>query len=159
MKGDRFIASLLFCILSPCVLSPSVYSHTINYNVQQKGIAVRVFYSADDPANYSQYEVFGPGDSEPHQTGRTDKNGFVAFVPDRPGIWKIKVLGESTHGFHGVTTEVKVDEGLNVKSFSKPLVATYTKLVIGVSLIFGIFGLYSLVRSRKRGQKEVPHPG
>jgi nickel transport protein len=119
------------------------------------GIAVRVFYSTDDPASYSQYEVYGPGDSEPHQTGRTDKNGFVAFVPDRSDIWKIKVLGESTHGFHGVTTQVKVDEALNLKSFSKPLVAIYTRLVIEVSLIFRIFGLYSLVRSRKRREREV----
>lgn len=157
MKEIRFIASLLFCILCLYTLNSPAYSHTINYDVQQKGIAVRIFYSADDPASYSQYEVYGPGDSEPHQTGRTDKNGFVAFVPDRPDIWKIKVLGESSHGFHGVTIEVKVDEALNLKSFSKPLVAIYTKLIIGVSLIFGIFGLYSLIRSRKRGQKEVSH--
>jgi nickel transport protein len=137
----------MLCLL---VVNSPVYAHTINYDIQQKGIAVRIFYAADDPASYSQYEVYGPGDSEPHQTGRTDKNGFVAFVPDRPGIWKVKVLGESSHGFHGVTTEVKVDETLNLKSFSRPLAATYTKLIIGVSLIFGIFGLYSLIRSRKR---------
>jgi nickel transport protein len=137
----------MLCLL---VVNSPVHAHTINYDVQQKGIAVRIFYSADDPASYSQCEVYGPGDSEPHQAGRTDKNGFVAFVPDRPGIWKVKVLGESSHGFHGVTTEVKVDEALNLKSFSKPLAAAYTKLIIGISLIFGIFGLYSLLRSRKR---------
>jgi nickel transport protein len=137
----------MLCLL---VVNSPIHAHTINYDVQQKGIAVRIFYAADDPASYSQYEVYGPGGSEPHQTGRTDKNGFVAFVPDRPGIWKIKVLGESSHGFHGVTTEVKVDETLNLASFSKPLAATYTKLIIGISLIFGIFGLYSLLRSRKR---------
>jgi hypothetical protein len=53
-----------------------------------------------------------------------------------------------------VTVEADVNEALDLKSFSKPLAATYTKLLIGVSLVFGIFGLYSLFRSRKRGQKE-----
>jgi nickel transport protein len=122
----------------------------VNYEVQQKGIAVRIFYGADDPAGYSEYEITGPGDSLPHQTGRTDRNGFIAFVPDRQGIWKVKVLGESAHGFHGVTLEIKVDQDLHLESFRKPLAAAYTKLVTGISLIIGLFGLYALILSRKR---------
>lgn len=132
---------------------PLLEAHTVNYEVQQKGIAVRIFYAADDPASYSEYEISGPGDSLPHQTGRTDKNGFVAFVPDRQGIWKVKVLGESAHGFHGVTSEIKVDHDLHLESFRKPLVAAYTKLVTGISLIIGLFGIYALILSRKRLKK------
>jgi len=129
--------------------------HSINYHVEQKGIAVRAFYSAKEPSGYSQYEIYGPGDREdlPHQTGRTDKNGFLSFVPDRAGIWKIKLWGESGHGYHGFTAEVKVDKELNLESFSKPLVAAHTKLITGLSLIFGIFGVYALWRSRKRQNK------
>jgi nickel transport protein len=133
----------------------ALYAHTVNFDVQQKGIAIRIFYAADDPASYSEYEITGPGDELPHQTGRTDKNGFVSFVPDRQGIWKVKVLGESAHGFHGVTTEIKVDKDLNLESFKKPLAATYTKLVTGISLIIGIFGLYALIISKKRLKKEA----
>jgi nickel transport protein len=103
--------------------------HSINYQVERQGIALRAFYSAKDPASYSQYEIWGPGDREdlPHQTGRTDKNGFLAFVPDRAGTWKVKVWGESSHGYHGFTTEIKVDKGLSLESFSKPLAAAHTK--------------------------------
>ena len=129
--------------------------HSINYHVEQMGIAVRAFYSAKDPASYSQYEIYGPGDKEdlPHQTGRTDKNGFLSFVPDRVGTWRIKLWGESGHGYHGFTAEVKVDKELNLESFSKPLVAAHTKLITGLSLIFGIFGVYALWRSRKKPSK------
>jgi nickel transport protein len=137
---------------------PLLEAHTVNYEVQQKGIAVRIFYRADDPASYSEYEITGPGDNLPHQTGRTDKNGFVAFVPDRQGIWKVKVLGESAHGFHGVTTEIKVDQDLHLESFRKPLAAAYTKLVTGISLIIGLFGLYALILSRKRFKKGTDAP-
>ena len=135
---------------------PVLEAHTVNYEVQQKGIAVRIFYGADDPASYSEVEITGPGDSLPHQTGRTDKNGFVAFVPDRQGIWKVKVLGESAHGFHGVTTEIKVDQDLHLESFRKPLAAAYTKLVTGISLIIGLFGIYALILSRKKLKKGTP---
>ena len=131
------------------------HGHSINYQVLEKGIAVRAFYSEKDPSSYSQYEIWGPGDREdlPHQTGRTDKNGFLAFVPDRAGTWKIRLWGESSHGYHGFTTEVKVDQGLNLESFSKPLLATHTKLITGLSLIFGIFGIYAFLRSRRNQGK------
>jgi nickel transport protein len=146
---------LLFLILCLKTLSAAsiIEAHTVNYEVQQKGIAVRVFFGAEDPASYSEFEVFGPGDTLPHQTGRTDKNGFVSFVPDRQGVWKVKVMGESSHGYHGVTTEVKVDKDLSLESFKKPLAAAYTKLVTGISLIIGIFGLYALWVSRKKRQR------
>jgi nickel transport protein len=125
-------------------------SHTVNYEVQQKGMAVRIFYAAKDPASYSEFELWGPGDTLPYQTGRTDKNGMAAFVPDRSGTWKLKVLGESAHGYHGVTIDIKVDSSLNLESFSKPLVATSTKLITGISLIFGLFGIFALIQSRRK---------
>jgi len=134
------------------------HGHSLNYHMEQRGIAVRAFYSAKDPASYSQYEIYGPGDKEdlPHQTGRTDKNGFLSFVPDRTGTWKIKLWGESGHGYHGFTAEVKVDKELNLESFSKPLVAAHTKLITGLSLIFGIFGVYAFWRSRRKQEKVDP---
>lgn len=140
------IAGILFLLLP----TASVEGHAIHYDVQPKGISVRVFYDRENPASYSQYELFGPEDKEPHQIGRTDKNGFLSFLPDRPGTWRIKVWGESTHGFHGVAIEVKVDGSLQLQSFGKPLLATHTKLMVGVSLIFGLFGIYSLWRSRRK---------
>jgi nickel transport protein len=153
MRKERFTALLL--LIMALLYASALCAHTVNFEVQQKGLAVRIFYGADDPSSYSEYEVFGPGDKLPHQTGRTDRNGFVSFVPDRQGVWKIKVLGESSHGFHGVTTEIKVDRDLNLESFKKPLAATSTKLVTGISLIIGIFGIYALISSRKRKKKET----
>jgi len=139
-----------------CILAVNARAHTVNYEVQQQGIAIKVFYSAQDPASYAEYEVFGPeGGDLPHQTGRTDRNGFVAFVPDLQGVWKVKVLGESAHGYHGVTVEVKVDKDMNLESFKKPLVAQYTKIVTGISLIIGLFGIYALIVSRKKHKNEA----
>jgi nickel transport protein len=152
MKRRPHLFILLF--LSTLLWASILEAHTVNYEIQQKGIAVRIFYTADDPVSYSEFEIFGPGDKLPHQTGRTDKNGFVSFVPDRQGVWKVKVLGESSHGYHGVTTEVKVDKDFNLESFKKPLAATYTKLVTGISLIIGLFGIYALLKSRGKKQKE-----
>lgn len=132
------------------ITASPIHSHSIHYDVQQKGISVKIFYAKDNPASYSEYELLGPGDKEPHQIGRTDKNGFLSFLPDRAGTWKVKAWGESTHGFHGVTIDIEVNQAFQVESFSKPLVATYTKLVVGISLIFGLFGIYALWKSRRK---------
>lgn len=128
----------------------NLHAHTIHYEVQPKGISVKIFYTQSDPASYSEYEVYGPEDKEPYQIGRTNRAGFLSFLPDRPGIWKIKVLGESSHGFHGITFEVKVDKAFDLESFEKPLVAKHTKVIVGVSIIFGLFGIISLYLSHKK---------
>lgn len=124
-------------------------AHTVQHDVHEEAIAVRVFYSVDDPAAFAEYDLFGPGDRDPHQTGRTDRNGFVGFAPDRAGTWTLQVRGDSSHGFHGVTMEIKVDHELHMESFSKPLVAAYVKLVTGISIAFGLFGVYALWAARR----------
>jgi len=149
MRTLLVLVTLLF-ISAPLLVSPSSWAHSVHYDVQPKGISAKIFYATNDPASYSEYEVYGPGDKEPYQIGRTDRAGVVSFLPDRPGSWRIKVMGESSHGFHGVTLEVKVDQAFHLESFSKPLVAQYTKVIVGVSLIFGLFGLVSLYLSRRK---------
>jgi nickel transport protein len=151
------ISVYLAVLLTLFALVYDVHAHTVNYDVQQKSVAaVKVFYTADDPASYAAFEVYAPdGGDLPHQTGRTDRNGFVSFIPDSHGTWKVKVLGESAHGYHGVTVEVKVDKDLNLESFKKPLAAQYTKFVTGISLIIGLFGIYALYSSRKKQKNEA----
>lgn len=127
--------------------SPAI-AHSVHHQVENRGISARIFYAEDDPASYSQYEIFGPGDKIPHQKGRTDKNGIVSFLPDRAGKWVIKVYGESEHGIHGAQIEINVNESLFMESFKKPLVATHTKLFVGISLVLGIFGLWALLKTK-----------
>jgi nickel transport protein len=129
-------------------------AHSIHYQVENKGISVRIFYSPEEPASYSAYEIFGPEDKIPHKKGRTDKNGFVSFLPDRAGKWLIRASGESDHGHHGVQVEVIVNESLFMESFKKPLMARYNMFIVGVGFIFGIFGLWALLKARRKKLSE-----
>lgn len=142
-----FAASLLL------VLGGQAEGHSVHYQVENKGVAVRVFYADDDPASYSTFEIFGPGAKIAHQKGRTDKNGFVAFVPDCPGTWRVTVRGESEHGMHGASIEIEVNESLFMDSFRKPLVARYTKAFVGMSTLFGLFGVWASLRSWSLARK------
>jgi len=144
------MSKILYAIMLLLLIYSGAEAHSVHYQVENKGISARIFYSADEPASYSQYEIFGPGDKIPHQKGRTDKNGFVSFLPDRAGVWIIKVFGESDHGYHGVQIEVRVNEGMFMESFKKPLVATHTKVIVGIGLMGWVFGAMALFRRNRK---------
>lgn len=143
-----------YALLLLLLIYSGAKAHSVHYQVENKGISVRVFYADDDPASYFSYEIFGPGDKIPHQKGRTDRNGFVSFLPDRKGKWVIKVYGESEHGMHGAQIEVNVNENLLMESFKKPLVAKFTNAFVGIGFILALFGLWALLRSWKKGRRE-----
>ena len=125
-------------------------AHTVDYQIDGKQAVVTTVRLAEDPASYSEYELFAPDISEtPFQLGRSDALGRITFVPNKPGLWRMKVSADSQHGLHGKEIEIKVDEQMIAEIDSRPLVSTHTRLVVGISLLFGLFGLVSLTRSKK----------
>lgn len=146
----KIFVNVLLTVVFVAGLNCPAKAHSVHYKVENKGISVRVFYAEDDPVSYSAYEIFGPGDTIPHQKGRTDRNGFVSFLPDRQGEWIVKVTGESEHGMHAAQVEVDVNEDLFMESFKKPLVAKHTQIFIGISFLLALFGLWALIKSWKK---------
>jgi len=145
-----------FCaLLLPLLLVSWAGAHGVEYQVENRGISARFFFLPNDPASYSAYEVFGPGDTIPFQKGRTDKNGVASFLPDRPGKWVIKVTAESEHGGHAANVEIDVKEGLLMDSFSKPLVAAHSKLFVGLGVVLSAFGIGAWCRSRSASVKRT----
>lgn len=149
------MARFLFTMLLPLLLVSGAEAHSVEYQVENRGISARFFFLPNDPASYSPYEIFGPGDTVPHQKGRTDKNGVVSFLPDRAGKWSVKVVAESEHGGHAANVEIAVEQGLLMESFSKPLVASYAKFFVGAGLLLGVFGIWAIWSARRR----YPNPG
>jgi nickel transport protein len=152
MRGNLTILAILVLM----AFSLPAHAHSINYRVENRGISTRIFFAGDEPMRYAAYEIFAPGDAIAYQKGRSDRNGVVSFLPDRPGKWLVKVTGEAAHGPHGTQFEVDVNAGLDMESFHKPLVAQYTKGFIGMSIVLFIFSLWALWRSsRKERQKFI----
>ncbi len=151
------ISYCLMLVFFPLLLASGAEAHSVEYQVENRGVSARFFFLPDEPASYSSYEIFGPGDTIPHQKGRTDKNGVVSFLPDRPGPWTIKVVAESEHGGHAASPVIQVGAGLLVDSFSKPLVATHSKLFVGIGVLLGAFGLWALWTARLEKRKQKNH--
>ncbi len=141
----------LFLIL--ILLAGVGQAHTVDYQMDRETAVVVTVRLGEEVASYSEYELFPPSSSEtPFQLGRTDAQGRLSFLPNETGVWRVKVSADSQHGLHGVEIEVQVDESMTAEIASRPLVARHTRLVVGISVLFGIFGLMSLLRSRRRSE-------
>jgi len=86
---------------------PAGAHETLHEVARGKAIAVKAYFSDGEVLAYTAYEVYSPADPKiPHQKGRTDRGGWLAFVPDAPGRWRVKVIDETGHGL-----DLQVDAG------------------------------------------------
>ena len=142
------IASILIPLA--CALIPAAASaHGVNHRVE-RGEAHVVTFTHDDGSPFANvpYEVTAPGDVGRASSGRTDRLGRVAFLPDIPGDWIVRAWSANGHGGRVVVdvgdeaiTEI-VDTGGRGRGGDA---------LLGVSLLFGLFGVAALVMSRRRG--------
>ncbi len=133
-------------VLPLAFLAGTLPAHQLNHRAQTgNAVIVELRYGDGSPFSYESAEVYRPAESIPFLAGRTDANGRLAFIPDRAGDWRIKAFSEDGHG--GDFTVATTGEG----GTSAPAVGlgTLGGLAVGLSLLFGIFGVWSLVL-RKR---------
>jgi nickel transport protein len=132
-------------------LTGPLAAHTVEHTVEQKpATIIGVLFADGEEASFSEYELFGPGDKTPYQIGRTDVHGRIALLPDRAGSWTARVKADSQHGLHGFNITLQVNDSLVAHSLSQPVVATHTRLLIGMGILLGLFGGLSLLRGRKK---------
>ena len=144
MRFRRTVGAVLILLGVPVLC----LGHGVSYEVFDVGTGIKATYSDDSAMSYCDVSVFAPDDAEvEYQTGITDRNGCFAFVPDASGIWRVTV--DDGMG-HLVTAEISVDS-LGVESLTAPRGPDrLSSLIIGISVIFGIFGIFALLRGSRR---------
>jgi nickel transport protein len=96
------MVSLVFLGLPALVAawcSPAGAHEALRSVVWGGSVAVKALVSDGEPLAHAPCEVFSPADPKiPWQTGRTDREGWVAFVPNVAGEWRVRVTGDDGHG-------------------------------------------------------------
>jgi nickel transport protein len=149
--------------LSPRFLAPSLalllalpaVAHEVSAEVaRDRAVAVRARDHHGKGLAGAEAEVFSPADpATPFWKGRTDRDGWVAFVPDAPGRWRVRVIDATGHG---IVTDVDVPApGTSTpQASSSPgpsATATLARPALGVAIVAAIFGfLYLRGRNRTR---------
>ncbi len=140
--------------------SPVAHAHEVLHSIERgKAIAVKAFFADGEVLAYSEYQVFSPADPRiPYQKGRTDRSGYLAFVPDVPGAWRVKVTDATGHGLDVVVDVAAV--GAQGPSSGHPagqgVVASWAfavRPILGVGVIAALFALLVLLYRRRRSAK------
>ncbi len=141
--------------LGALLLPSAAASHEVLHDVERgRAVAVRAYFADGETLAYCAYEVFSPADPAiPHQKGRTDRVGWLAFVPDVPGRWRVKIVDPSGHGLD-VGIEVGASD-LAARSSAGPLAAGAVAFVLrplmGIAAIIAVFVVLFVFYRRREG--------
>lgn len=132
---------------------PAAAHQTLHEVQRGKAIAVRASYAGGEPLGDAACEIYSPADAQvPYQRGRTDRRGWVAFVPDAPGIWRVKVVDPTGHG-----VDVEVLAGTSAATGGAPDAGAWSdapfllRALAGLGAIGAAFGGLFLLYRRKAG--------
>jgi nickel transport protein len=124
--------------------SPAAAHEATAEVTRDRAVAVQARAHGGDVLGNAAAEVFSPADpSIPFWKGRTDRNGWVAFVPDAPGRWRVRVVDPTGHGVVA-TVDVPAPGATGPGPASPPPASTGASLarpLVGVALVAAIFGL------------------
>jgi nickel transport protein len=132
------------------LLARPVAAHEVTAEVvRDRALAVRARTHDGRPLADAAAEVFSPSDpSAPSWKGRTDRNGWVAFVPDAPGRWRVRVIDATGHGLE-TPVEVPASGDVAARTDGPAPAASVLGALAGVALI-GAFFAFLHLRGRKR---------
>lgn len=141
-------------LLAAALLSTALpaAAHEVLHEVQRgRAVAVRAWYPDGESLAYAQAEVFSPADPAiPHWKGRTDRNGWLAFVPDAPGRWRVRVVDASGHGLDTLV-DVGAPGAASPVPAAAPSLAVTLRPILGAVAILAIFG-FLWWRGRRRSR-------
>jgi nickel transport protein len=130
-------------VLALCAWLPGqALAHDLQHQIDEgAAVSVTLFFADGSDFAFESYEVYRAGEEVPFQVGRTDLRGRVVFLPDRAGTWRIKAFSEDGHGADfSFSTGAKGE----VREGSQSFLERHLRIVAGVSVIFGVFGLVNL---------------
>jgi nickel transport protein len=143
-----FVMALVGGVYTPA------FAHEVLHTVDRHhAIAVKAYFVDGEVLAYVPYDLYSPADPKiPYQKGRTDRGGYVAFVPDTPGKWRIKITDDTGHGLN---VEIDATPGTdhNAKRSDVGQIASSAVFIlrplVGIAVIILIFGILLFVYRRK----------
>lgn len=148
------VAAVLAAAVALGAAAPASAHEVLHVVDRNRAVALKAYFPDGEPLAYVQYEIYAPTDPKiPYQKGRTDRSGWLAFVPDAPGKWKVKVVDSTGHGL-----DVEIDgspgsapaAASSAASGALPFAALVLRPLIGVAAIGLVFAaLLFLYRHRR----------
>lgn len=148
----RSAAVALAATLLPLIFSASVWAHEVQHDINLvQAMQVHLVYADGEPFSYENYELYADAGPRPVQTGRTDALGRVVFVSGQTQQWRLRAFSADGHGvdlkFPGMG-----DGGQATVALGQPASSRNTRLIFGLSIILGLFGVVQFFLKKKKSK-------
>lgn len=152
LRGPGSRAALALAAITALLAALPSSAHEVLHLVERgRAVAVKAYESDGEVLAHAAWEVYSPADPKtPYQAGRTDRSGWLAFVPDVQGKWRVKVLDATGHG---LDLEVDAAPGASAGApgAGAPSPAAFAlRPLVGVVAIAAVFAALFTVYRRKR---------
>jgi nickel transport protein len=129
------------------VRTPTAFAHGVRHSVSEGATVVAATYDDGSPMAFCDVTVLAPQNGEaPYQEGTSDRNGCFAFLPDTNGTWTVTI--DDGMG-HLEEARIEIDSIGGPKTETAHAPDRLGGAVVGISIIFGIFGVYALLTRRR----------
>jgi hypothetical protein len=137
-----------FFLLVTMLIPATLWAHEVQYEIEpNRATSIKVHFSDGESLSYKEFEIYSPNDPNiPYQKGRTDRSGYLSFVADTDGTWRVRVIDESGHG---LDTEVEIKQAAAIGAGDRQDILTWLRPVIGALVIAAIFGGIYLTAARR----------
>lgn len=146
-----------------CLLwaSSGAHAHGIRHETSRSEcVVVTLTHDDGEPFADQRYDLYRPGEAERYQSGRTDGDGRVVFFPGTGGDWRLRAFSEDGHGVDmtvavamtatpAPSTPAPDTITVDAATARTPCNSRTQRIVTGVSLLFGFFGVVMLFTRRK----------
>jgi nickel transport protein len=133
---------------------PAVAHQTLHEVRRGAAVGVRAWESDGEALAGVSYQVYSPLDRQrPWQEGRTDRAGWLAFVPGQPGTWRVRVIEASGHGLD-IEVEIAPPGGPPTAALAGPGLAPLLRPVLGLVALVTVFA--GLVLARRKHDRAPP---
>jgi nickel transport protein len=142
-------ARWLALVLGLALAAPAAAHETLHEIRRGQAIALKASFADGEVLAYTPFEVYSPADPKlPWLKGRTDRAGWLAFLPDVPGRWRVKVI-ESTG--HGLDLEVDATAGAGETGGAPAAgsLAFVLRPLLGLAVIALVFAALTLAWRKK----------
>ncbi|MCX8086502.1 MAG: hypothetical protein N3C63_06300 [Rhodocyclaceae bacterium] len=137
----KALLALLSCVFT------LAHAHEVHREITvTPAVVITLSYANGAPFAYEKYTLTASGEATPRQVGNTDAAGRISFVPGDVETWHL--VATSADG-HGVSEEIRVP-ALGNSGATAAALPRWLMALAGLSLIFGLFGLWQLFVKGKR---------
>lgn len=145
-------------LLLLCCWAGFAQAHEVHHRIETGGaVVISLTYANGEPFAYEKYALYPAGQETPAQVGNTDVAGRVVFLPGTTTNWRLQATSADGHGVNlefatpsrGTSAVAVPATGAQPDAVAAATAPRWLLAGFGLSLLFGLFGLFQLFVRKK----------